>query len=78
MYLSFALCIDRFKYCKSVISIDETHLYGQYQGKLLIALATDANKKVFSLAFAVVDIKSRSRWRVHFRMPQGYNRGCDT
>ncbi|KAK9991215.1 hypothetical protein SO802_026200 [Lithocarpus litseifolius] len=56
------LCIDGFKYCKPVISIDGTHLYGKYQGKLLVAMATDANNKVFPLAFAVVDCESGLSW----------------
>ncbi|XP_030936101.1 uncharacterized protein LOC115961227 [Quercus lobata] len=63
VFWSFGPCIDGFKYCKPVISIDETLLYGKYQGKLLVAMATDANNKVFPLAFAVVDCESRSSWR---------------
>ena len=30
VFWSFGPCISRFKYCKSVISIDGTHLYGKY------------------------------------------------
>ena len=60
VFWSFGLCIDGFKYCKPVISIDGTHLYGKYQRKLLVAMATDANNKVFPLAFAVVDCESGS------------------
>ena len=63
VFWAFAPCIDGFKYCKPVISIDGTHLYGKYQGKLLVAMTTDANNKVFPLAFAVVDIESESSWR---------------
>ena len=59
----FGLSIDGFKYCEPVISIDGTHLYGKYQGKLLVAMATDANNKVFPLAFAVMDCESGSSWR---------------
>ena len=62
VFWAFAPCIDGFKYCKPVINIDGTHLYGKYKGKLLIAIATDANNKVFPLAFAVVDIESGSSW----------------
>ena len=51
VFWSFSPCISRFKYCKLVISIDGTHLYGKYQGKLLVAMTTDANNKVFPLAF---------------------------
>ncbi|KAK9991467.1 hypothetical protein SO802_026452 [Lithocarpus litseifolius] len=63
VYWSFGPSIAGFKYCKPVISIDGTHLYGKYQGKLLVAMATDANNKVFPLAFAVVDCESGSSWR---------------
>ena len=52
-----------FKYYELVISIDETHLYGKYQGKLLVTMTTNANNKVFPLAFAVVDYESGSSWR---------------
>ena len=60
VFWSFCPCISGFKYCKAVISINGTHLYGKYQGKLLVAMATDANNKVFPLAFAVVDYESGS------------------
>ena len=62
VFWSFGSCIDGFKYCKPVISIDETHLYGKYQGKLLVTMTTE-NNKVFPLAFAVVDCESGSSWR---------------
>ena len=38
------------------------HLYGKYKGKLLIAMATDANNKVYPLAFAVVESESKETW----------------
>ncbi|XP_023928130.1 uncharacterized protein LOC112039455 [Quercus suber] len=38
------------------------HLYGKYKGKLLIAMATDANNKAYSLAFAVVKSESMETW----------------
>ena len=34
-----------------------------YQGKLLVAMAIDANNKVFPLAFTIVDSESGSSWR---------------
>ena len=45
-----------------MISIDGTHLYGKYQGVLLIAMATDANNKVLRLTFAVVDKELGPSW----------------
>ena len=63
MFWSFNPNIDGFKYCKLVISIDGTHLYGKYQGKLLVTMATDTNNKVFPFTFAVVDYELGSSWR---------------
>ena len=62
VYWAFAPCIAAFQYCRPVISIDETHLYGKYKGILMIVMATDANQKVLPLAFAVVDKESRPSW----------------
>ncbi|KAI5681170.1 hypothetical protein M9H77_02397 [Catharanthus roseus] len=47
--------IDGFQYCRSVISVDGTHLRGPYKGILLIASTWDANNHLFPLAFAIVD-----------------------
>ena len=58
VYWAFAPCIAAFQYCRPVISIDGTHLYGKYKGVLMIAMATDTNQKVLPLAFAVVDKES--------------------
>ena len=44
-----------FAHCRLVISIDGTHFYGKYKGKLLIAMATNANNEIFPFAFPVVD-----------------------
>ena len=38
------------------------HLYGKYKGKLLIAIATDANNKVYPLAFAIIGSESKETW----------------
>ena len=62
IYWAFASCIVAFQYCRLVISIDGTHLYGKYKGVLMIAMATDANQKVLSIAFAVMDKKSGPSW----------------
>ncbi|MED6217432.1 hypothetical protein PIB30_017679 [Stylosanthes scabra] len=33
---TFPSCIEAFKHCKPLISIDETHLHGKYGGHLLL------------------------------------------
>ncbi|KAL4286577.1 hypothetical protein AHAS_Ahas19G0100100 [Arachis hypogaea] len=40
---SFNPCIWRFKYCKPLVQVDGTHLYGKYKGALLVAVAQDGN-----------------------------------
>ncbi|XP_065635921.1 uncharacterized protein LOC136070225 [Quercus suber] len=62
VYWAFAPCIATFQYCRPVISIDGTHLYGKYKGVLMIAMTTNANQKVLPLAFAVVDKESGASW----------------
>ena len=61
-FWAFGPCIEGFKHCRLVISIDATHLYGKYKGKLLIAMATDANNEVYPLAFAIVESESKETW----------------
>ena len=63
VFWAFAQCIEGFRHCKPVISIDGTHLYGKYREVLLIAMVTDANNKVLPFAFAVVDKESEPSWR---------------
>ena len=58
VFWAFRPCIVGFKKCRLVISIDATHLYGKYNGKLMIAMATDANNKIYLVAFAIVESES--------------------
>ena len=55
-------CIRGFRHCRPVISIDATHLYGKYKGKLLIAMATDGNNEIYPLAFAIVESETTKSW----------------
>ena len=58
VFWAFRPCIVGFKKCRLVISIDATHLYGKYKGKLIIAMATYANNKIYPLAFVIVESES--------------------
>ena len=60
VFSAFAHSIARFAHCRP--SIDETHLYGKYKGKLLIAMDTNANNEIFLLTFVVVDDETRASW----------------
>ena len=58
VFWAFRPCIVGFKKCSPTISIDATHLYGKYKGKLMIAMVIDANNKIYPLAFTVVESES--------------------
>ena len=58
VFWAFRPCIVGFKKCRPVISIDAIHPYGKYKGKLMIAMATDANNKIYLVAFAIVESES--------------------
>ncbi|XP_047253031.1 uncharacterized protein LOC124887418 [Capsicum annuum] len=62
VFWMFKPCVDGFRYCWPVISIDGIHVYGKYDIKLLIAVGTDGNGSIFPLAFAVVENESLNTW----------------
>ena len=55
MFWSFKSSIEEFEYCRSVLSINGTHLYGKYKGKLMIAMGCDGNNQLFSLTFSITE-----------------------
>lgn len=62
LFWAFKPCIDGYKHCRSVISVDGTHLYGRYRHVLLIAATLDADNHVLPLAFAIVDAETNASW----------------
>ncbi|KAL8549411.1 hypothetical protein ACS0TY_008300 [Phlomoides rotata] len=61
-FWAYRPCIEAFKhYCK-ILTIYGTHLYTKYKHKLLIANTLDANQKVISVAYAIVDDESFRSW----------------
>ncbi|XP_057756179.1 uncharacterized protein LOC130975393 [Arachis stenosperma] len=55
LFWTFPPCIEAFRHCKPLISIDGTHLYGKYGGTLLVAIAQDGNSNILPVAFALVE-----------------------
>ncbi|XP_070052631.1 uncharacterized protein [Nicotiana tomentosiformis] len=62
VFWAFKPAIDGFLHCRPVISIDDTHVYGKYNIKLLIVIAVDANESVFPLAFSICANESQKTW----------------
>ncbi|KAL2237561.1 UNVERIFIED_CONTAM: hypothetical protein Sindi_0947800 [Sesamum indicum] len=68
VFWAFRPCIEGYRYCRDVISVDGTHLYTKYKHKMLVAVTLDANQQVLPLAFALVDEESLESWRWFLRM----------
>ena len=62
VFWSFRPSIEGFQHCRPVMSIDGTHLYGKYKGKLLIAMGCDGNNQLFPLAFAITEGENTDSW----------------
>ncbi|XP_073317218.1 uncharacterized protein [Primulina huaijiensis] len=63
VFWAFRPCIDGFEHCRTVISINGTHLYTKYKHKMLIAVGLDANNQVLPLAFSIVDEETYDSWK---------------
>ena len=46
LFWTFKPCIDGFKFCKPLVQIDGTWMYGKYKGTLLLAIAQDGNNNI--------------------------------
>ena len=62
VFCTFGQCKEVFNYCKSIIQVDDTHLYGKYRGTLLMATSQDENGSVLPLAFAIVENETLTLW----------------
>ncbi|KAL5191833.1 hypothetical protein HKD37_04G011061 [Glycine soja] len=62
VFWTFGQCKEAFKYCKPIILVVGTHLYGKYRGTLLMATSQDGNGGVLPLAFAVVEGETLTVW----------------
>ncbi|GAV87375.1 LOW QUALITY PROTEIN: hypothetical protein CFOL_v3_30801, partial [Cephalotus follicularis] len=60
-FWEFSAAIEAFKYGKSVICVDDTHLYGKYKEKLPIALGIDGNRQLLPLALAITRLRMLKR-----------------
>ncbi|XP_057425602.1 uncharacterized protein LOC130718966 [Lotus japonicus] len=68
VFWTFKQCCEAFNYCKPMIQIDDTFLYGRYKGTLLIATTQDGNSNILPIAFAVVEGESLSSWSWFLRL----------
>ncbi|XP_057745629.1 uncharacterized protein LOC130963542 [Arachis stenosperma] len=62
LFWTFPPCIEAFRHCKPLVSIDGTHLYGKYGETLLVAIAQDGNSNILPVAFALVEGENAESW----------------
>ncbi|XP_016165286.1 uncharacterized protein LOC107607905 [Arachis ipaensis] len=62
LFWTFLPCIEAFRHCKPLVSIDGTHLYGKYGGTLLLVIAQDGNSNILPIAFALVKGENAESW----------------
>ncbi|KAL5137138.1 hypothetical protein HKD37_10G027552 [Glycine soja] len=62
VFWTFGQCKEAFKYCKPIIQVDDTHLYGKYRGTLLMTTSQDGNGGILPLAFVVVEVETLTAW----------------
>jgi transposase-like protein len=58
----FPQCVEAFRHCRPVLSIDGTFLLGKYMGTLLVAISCDADNTLVPLAFALVKRENKDSW----------------
>jgi hypothetical protein len=62
LFWAFYPCIKGFEYCKPIVQVDGTWLYGKYKGTLLMATTQDGNSNIFPIAFALVEGETKDGW----------------
>ncbi|KAH1105604.1 hypothetical protein J1N35_009372 [Gossypium stocksii] len=55
-------CIEGFRYCKPIVQVDGTFLYGKCKETLLLAISQDGNRNILPLAFAIVEGETKEAW----------------
>jgi hypothetical protein len=59
-FWTFGQCVEGFKHCCDVLSIDGTFLTEKYEGTMLIAIWIDADCQLMPLAFAIMEKENNS------------------
>ncbi|KAK5785730.1 hypothetical protein PVK06_040345 [Gossypium arboreum] len=62
LFWSFKHCQDAFIYCKPLVQIDGTFMYGRYTHQLLLAVAQDGSGRIIPIAFAITPGESADDW----------------
>ncbi|KAL4378572.1 hypothetical protein GQ457_02G019960 [Hibiscus cannabinus] len=55
-------CIEGFPFCKRMVLVDCTWMYGRYKHVMLIVVTQDGDRNIFPIAFAIVESESAESW----------------
>ncbi|XP_057723926.1 uncharacterized protein LOC130939878 [Arachis stenosperma] len=62
VFWSYYSFIRAFRHCKLIVQVDGTHLYGKYNGCLLVAVSQDGNNNIVPIVFAIVEGDTSYAW----------------
>jgi hypothetical protein len=58
----FLQCVETFRHCRLVLSINDTFLFSKYKGTLLVVISCDTSNTLVPLAFALVERENGDSW----------------
>jgi hypothetical protein len=61
-FWTFEHCVEAFKHCCDMLSIDGTFLTEKYEGTMLIAIGIDVDRQLMPLAFAIMEKENNGSW----------------
>jgi hypothetical protein len=61
-FWTFRHCVEAFKHCCDVLSIDDIFFMGKYEGTMLIAIGINVDRQLVPLAFAIVEKDNNGSW----------------
>jgi transposase-like protein len=64
----FGQCVEAFKHCRPVLSVDGTFLAGKFKGTMLTAIGADGEGQLLPLAFAIVEKEDKRNWEWFMRL----------
>jgi hypothetical protein len=67
-FWTFGQCMEAFKHCCDVLSIDGIFLTKKYEGTMPIAIGIDADHQLVPLAFAILENENSGSWGWFFRL----------
>jgi hypothetical protein len=67
-FWTFGQCVEVFKHCCDVLSIDGMFLMRKYEDTMLIAIGIDADRQLVPHAFAIVEKENNDSWGWFLRL----------